>query len=174
MDTIISYNRKIAVWKITVGLLILAFGLYNLFYTHFGVIPLLLGFMLLKTTGTEIDLASKTFRNTSSVLGVKIGSWKPLPEIEYVSVFATKESVTARALSAETTHIEDITVVNLFHDRNKKLTVYKTNGIHDAFDVAFHIADALLVDVLDATVKNDYRWVDKDAYRTSKKIVYVS
>ena len=174
MNTTISYTRKLALWKKIVGVLIMAFGLYNFFFTAFSLVPILLGLLLLRTNGCEIDLSSRSYRSTHSVLGLKVGRWQPLPETEYISVFATKEKVTARALSAETTHSEDIIALNLFYDRNKKIKVYQTNSLEDAFEVAFHIADALMIDVLDATRKNDYRWVDTEAYRSDKQIVYSS
>ena len=174
MDTIISYSRKLALWKKAVGVIILAFGIYSLMLSPFAFVPILLAIMLLKVEGTEIDLSSKTYRKITSVLGIKFGKWKPLPELEYISVFSTKEVVTARALSAETSHSEDIIVLNLFYDRNKKLKVYQTQSISDAFDVASHISDALSIDLLDATRANDYRWVDREVYRTNKTLVYHS
>ena len=174
MDTIISYSRKLALWKKAVGITILIFGIYSLMSSPFALVPILLGVMLLIVEGTEIDLASKTYRKINSVFGIKFGSWQPLPDIEYVSVFSTKERVTARALSAETTNSEDIIVLNLFYDRNKKISAYRTNNIKDAYEVAFHISDALMVDVLDATVKNDFRWLDKDLYKDKNEIAYVS
>ncbi len=38
--------------------------------------------------------------------------------------------------------------------------------------MACHIADALSIDLLDATVKNDYKWVDKDVLREKDEIIY--
>ena len=87
-------------------------------------------------------------------------------------MFNTTENITVRALTAETTNSFPIIVLNIFYERNKKITIYKTKSIKDAFDVASHIADALAIDLLDATVKNDYKWVDKDALREKGEIIY--
>ncbi|MFT5848502.1 MAG: hypothetical protein ACJARX_002023 [Psychroserpens sp.] len=62
--------------------------------------------------------------------------------------------------------------MNIFHDRNQKVTAYSTTNLKDAFNVACHIADALSIDLLDATVKNDYKWVDKDVLREKDEIIY--
>ncbi len=107
-----------------------------------------------------------------SLLGFSIGKWQTLQNPEYISVFNTTENITVRVVTAETTNSFPVIVLNLFYERNKKITVYKTEKLKDAFDVASHIADALGIDLLDATVKNDYKWVDKDALREKGEIVY--
>lgn len=78
------------------------------------------------------------------------------PEFEYVSVFKTNENRTVRVISAETKFQTEIIYVNLFYNRNKHLTFYKTRDKNEAFKVAkknlfFNI------DILDAT-KNEKKW----------------
>ena len=173
MDAIIKYTRKVPIWKTIIGFGAIAVGLLGLIsLVYFALVPLLFGFMLLKTDGSEIDLESKTYRKTDSLLGFTIGKWQTLQNLEYISVFNTTEDITVRVLTAETTNSFPIIVLNIFYERNKKITIYKTENIKDAFDVASHIADALAIDLLDATVKNDYKWVDKDALREKGEIIY--
>nr|WP_321247555.1 hypothetical protein [uncultured Psychroserpens sp.] len=173
MDAIIKYTRKVPIWKTIIGFGAIAVGLLGLIsLVYFALVPLLFGFMLLKTDGSEIDLESKTYRKTDSLLGFTIGKWQTLQNPEYISVFNTTEDITVRVLTAETTNSFPIIVLNIFYERNKKITIYKTENIKDAFDVASHIADALAIDLLDATVKNDYKWVDKDALREKGEIIY--
>jgi hypothetical protein len=131
-----------------------------------------MAFVLLRAEGSQIDLESKTYRSTISFLGIKVGKWKPLPKVEYISVFATNENITVRALSAETTNTFPVIHLNLFYDNNKKINIYGTKNIKDAFNVASHIADALLIDLLDATEKGDFKWVDKDKLRDEGIIVH--
>ena len=172
MDAIIKYTRKVPIWKTIIGFGAIAVGLLGLIsLVYFALVPLLFGFMLLKTDGSEIDLESKTYRKTDSLLGFTIGKWQTLQNPEYISVFNTTEDITVRVLTAETTNSFPIIVLNIFYERNKKITIYKTENIKDAFDVASHIADALAIDLLDATVKNDYKWVDKDALREKGEII---
>ncbi|WP_460220603.1 hypothetical protein [Psychroserpens sp. MEBiC05023] len=174
MDATIIYIRKVPFWKIVLGfaaILVGILGIVNLVY--FALVPLLFGFMMLKTEGSEINLESKTYRKIISFFGVNFGAWQPLQNPEYISVFNTTEDITVRALSAETTNSFPIIVLNIFYERNKKITVYKTKRVKDAFEVASHIADALLIDLLDATKKGDYKWVDKDILRDKGEIVYI-
>ncbi|MFT4781812.1 MAG: hypothetical protein ACJAUV_001921 [Flavobacteriales bacterium] len=173
MDAIIRYTRKVPVWKTIIGFAAILIGLLGLIsLIYLALVPLLFGFMMLKTDGSEIDLESKTYRKTDSLLGFSIGKWQTLQNPEYISVFNTTENITVRVVTAETTNSFPVIVLNLFYERNKKITVYKTEKLKDAFDVASHIADALGIDLLDATVKNDYKWVDKDALREKGEIVY--
>nr|WP_321232643.1 hypothetical protein [uncultured Psychroserpens sp.] len=174
MDAIIKYTRKVPFWKLIAGIAAILVGLYGLFYLEFlMLVPILFGLLLLKTEGSEINLQSNTYRKTTSFLGITFGAWRNLNNPEYISIFNTTEDITLRALTAETTNSFPIIVLNIFYEKNKKITVYKTKNIKDAFDVASHIADALLIDLLDATEKGDYKWIDKDHLREKGEIVYI-
>ncbi|MGC1471428.1 MAG: hypothetical protein WA775_02455 [Psychroserpens sp.] len=174
MDATITYVRKIPIWKMTLGfssLLVGILGLITLNYLTF--VLLLFGAMMLKTEGSELNLEAKTYREITSILNLKFGSWKPLGHLEYISVFNTTEDITVRALTAETTNSFPVLILNIFYETNKKMTVYKTKDIKDAFDVASHIADALMIDLLDATKPGNFKWVDKNALREQGDLVYL-
>jgi len=175
MDATIKYVRKIPVWKVILGFAALGVGVLGLVLMDFvpGIVSLLFGLIMLKTEGSEINLESQTFRKTTSVVGFSFGKWQTLQNPEYISVFNTTEDITIRALTAETTNSLPIIVLNIFYGQNKKITVYKTKNVKDAFDVAAHISDALLIDLLDATEKGNFKWVDKDLYRDKGEIVYI-
>lgn len=174
MKAIISYTRQVPFYKIVIGIVLLLGSIYGLLFISIlnAIVLLLLSFIILRSDGSEIDLESKTYRKTISFLGIKIGKWNPLPNVDYISVFATNENITVRALSAETTNAFPIIHLNLFYDNNKKITVYETKNQEDAFDVASHIADALLIDLLDATEKGDFKWVDKDKLRDEGIVIH--
>jgi len=129
--------------------------------------------MVLKSEGAEINLESKTYRKIIAVLGLKFGKWQPLNNPKYISVFNTTENVTLRIVTAETTNSQPIIHLNLFLEHNSKITIYKTADAKEAFDIASHIADALNIDFLDATKKGNFRWVDKDNYRTHGQILHI-
>ncbi|WP_158846259.1 hypothetical protein [Algibacter sp. L1A34] len=101
--------------------------------------------------GSEIDLASKKYREIYSVMGIKFGVWKDLPDIEYVSVFKTKENKRVQGMGASANFSNEVYKLNLFYNRNNKIEVYLAEDISNAFENAKYIADVLNIDVFDAT-----------------------
>jgi len=95
-----------------------------------------------------------------------------LPELKYISVFATTETTKLSSLGASRNITENIIDLNLFDINNRKIEVTNTDNQEDAFEIALHIADALLIDILDATRTNDFRWVNKNVYRDKGIIEY--
>lgn len=174
MDTLIQYDRKLPIWKVIIGFAFIFMSIYSFIQSNifYGLWFMMISFVLMRTDGSEIDLESKKYRKTHSFLGLKIGQWKALTEPLYVSIFLTKEDVSVRAIGAQTTNSKDIIMLNLFYNKNKHFTIYHTNNLNDAFDVASHIADALIIDILDATEKGNFQWVDKDVLRDKGEIVY--
>lgn len=160
MDSIISYKKSIPFVKRFFGVLIALIGVV-MFLTTLSLIALILiviGLGLNVAEGSEINLSAKTFRTIHVLFGFKKGSWKPIPNFEYISVFKTKESQTVRIVSAETTQKYDVILVNLFYNKNKHMTFYKTNDKKKAFEVADHFKLALNIDILDATEK-EKKWL---------------
>ncbi len=174
MKAIISYTRKIPTAKMILGILLLILSMYGLIAISAfnGLFILVLAFILLRSDGSEIDLESKRYRKITLLLGIKIGKWKDLPVVDYLSVFSTNENITVRALSAETTNTFPVIYLNLFYDNNKKITLYETKDRDDAFETASNITDALSIDLLDATEKGNFKWVDKDKLRDEGIIVH--
>ncbi len=173
MNYTINYIRKVPIWRTILGLLTACIAIYILLNgVLFGFVAIALSVVVLQSEGCQIDLESKTYRKTYSILGLNFGKWKPLPEVEYVSVFATTQTTAVWVSSASTNVTESIYAINLFHNRNQKIEANVTFDKKDAFDVALHLADALETDMLDATVTGDFKWMDKNAYRDNGKIVY--
>ena len=153
MNNVISYKKDISIAKRFFGITFVLLGLFAILSTG-SFTPLMfvvIGLGLNIAEGSEIDITDKKFRTFNHLFGLKIGSWKPIPDFEYISVFKTKESQTVRVVSAETTNSYDIILINLFYDRNKNITFYKTTSKEDAFKVADHFRLALNIDILDAT-----------------------
>lgn len=92
----------------------------------FGLVALLTGIKLIITEGSEINLEIKTYRTIKSIFGIHLGKWKPCPKFEYISVFKTKEIIKRAIPTNSTTYTNDIILLNLFYEGNKKITIYKT------------------------------------------------
>ncbi|MCF1420691.1 hypothetical protein [Mangrovimonas futianensis] len=175
MSHTIKFIQKVPLWKTILGVtFLLNIPLFILLFGILAIVPLVLVFQTLKRQGTEIDLNSKKYRNITSFLGLSFGNWQDLPEIDYVSVFATTETVTMRAVSAQSSRTQDIIKLNLFHSRNQKIEAYSTQDKIEAFDVAIQIAETLSADVLDATNKGDNEFIDMDHFKFTKEIKYIS
>ncbi len=162
MNSIITYTKDVPVFKYVLGTIVLLFGLFLLFSggLFIGSLFTVIGINLFSSEGSEIDLSNKTYRNIKSVFGLKFGKWKSFPEFEYVTIFKTKESQKINMVSTSTAIQYGIIHLNLFYNRNKHITVYKTHEIEDAFKVAKHIASAIDIDILDAT-SSEKVWLEK-------------
>lgn len=175
MDSIIKYIKRVPTWKNAIGIGATALSIYGMITSGITSIVLLgLGFALLRTEGVEIDLASKKYRELISILGINFGKWKVLPELDYISVFATTESTRVWASAASAVVKDRVILLNIFYDGNKKIEVYRSYDLKDAFTVASHYADALIIDLLDATTPNDFKWVDKNVLRDTGEVKYIS
>ncbi|MQP51338.1 MULTISPECIES: hypothetical protein [unclassified Flavobacterium] len=160
MNNIISYQKEISFVKRFFGIAFTILGVLMLLLTGslMTLIFIAIGLGLNTAEGSEINLFSKQFRTFHTLFGIKVGKWLPIPNFEYVSVFKTNESQTVRVITAETTQKYEIIHVNLFYNRNKHITFYKTVNKEDAFEVANHFKLALNIDVLDAT-ENEKKWL---------------
>ena len=123
-----------------------------------GLIFMIVGLGLIAKEGSEINLTDKTYRELNSIFGIRFGKWKSCPEFEYVSVFKTRESQTVNMLSVPATYQSEVILLNLFYNRNKHMTFYKTDNKEDAFKKADHFKMAFDIDVLDAT-ESDKKWL---------------
>jgi membrane-bound ClpP family serine protease len=152
METI-CYIKKVPFVKQLFGfsLIILAFLGFVMSGTIFSAIFLAMGCFLIITEGSEIDLGNKKFRTVNLFLGIKFGSWKALPDFEYVSVFKTKQSQRVNFVTATTSFTNDVILLNVFDSKNKYITFYQTDDKEDALKVASHFKLALNIDILDAT-----------------------
>ena len=174
MSKTIRYVGKVSILKTIFGLLIACFSLYTLiFVNYFGIVPIAISLVLLQTEGSEIDLSSKKYRKIYSVLGMDFGKWKNIPDIEYVSVFATQENIAVWASSASANVKNDVYKLNLFYDTNKKIEAFTSYDMKEAFNVGHHLAEALITDLLDATISGDFKLVDKDVYRETGTIKHL-
>jgi hypothetical protein len=162
MSAIISYRKKIAIWRFIIAFVAVFLSLWHL--TNLNIFSAVFyGFFAVSacyTTGAELDLASKMYRETSFILGIKFGTWRRNPQFEYVSVFRTTETQTVNYASISTDVTSGIIVLNVFYG-NKHITFFSTQNKEEAFDKARQIAISLEIDVLDATTREKV-WLDRN------------
>ncbi|WP_055447465.1 hypothetical protein [Lacinutrix mariniflava] len=106
-----------------------------------------------------LDLENSKFKPSLEIGFVKIGKWKTINNYEYVSIFHEPSTLESHQFE-----------VNLWYDRNKHFELYTRNNFEDAISVGFDISEKLNIDLLDATIPNNFKWIDKEALKqgTSK------
>ncbi len=160
MNNTITYLKDISAFKFVLGGFFSLVGFYNIFFVGSGmaIIHLCLAFYLFLREGSEINVSNKTYRTIHSFFGIKYGSWKPIPAFEYVSVFKTSETQQVNVTSASARVKSQVILLNLFYDKNRHITFYKTQQVDDAFKVAKHFQSTLGIDILDAT-EREKKWL---------------
>ncbi len=140
--------------KIIFALVVFLMGAYILIAQSgifYGLLFIAAGLRLSMRQGIEIDLEKKRYRHLSSIFAIDFGSWQDIPNIEYISVFRTKQKNRLRFFVAQALTEKEVFKLNLFHSTNKHIEAYVTETIEDAFEVANHMAMALDTEVYDAT-----------------------
>ena len=153
------YLRKQPLIKMIFGISLICVGINVVLFTSIsGLIAVGIGLFLVKKDGIELDLESKKFRSVISFFGINFGKWESVPDFEYVSVFKTSENIRARYIVAEAHLKNQIYKVNLFYNRNKYMTAYKTEELEDAMKIGIEVGSVFQIDVLDATTANQ-KWL---------------
>lgn len=140
--------------KLIFGLVVFLLGGYILLAqkgVFFGLLFIAAGMRLSMRQGIELNLEDKKYRMLYSIYAIDFGVWKPIPEIEYVSVFKTKQKTRARLIAAQALTESIVFKLNLFYQGNKHIEAYVTDSKEDAFKVSESLALALNTEVYDAT-----------------------
>ncbi|WP_298519678.1 hypothetical protein [uncultured Kordia sp.] len=93
----------------------------------------------------HFDFKNSLYKHEYTFLIFKKGKWKPLPALEYISVFKREM------------HLYE---VNLWCAGNKHFKIYRLSNEQEALKVGKQFAKRLQLDLLDATVANDSKWID--------------
>ena len=154
--------EKPMISKLVFGYSLMFLSLY-VFYNIailFGALLLGTSIVLISRNGSEIKLEERKYRTFTSFFGIEFGIWKDLPKIEYISVFKTTETKSAKGIMMSPLGTPNqaqfksvIYKLLLFYQTNKKIEVLKTDTLQEAFKEASFMADYLEVKVLDATQK---------------------
>tara|TARA_R110002073_G_scaffold139232_2_gene289437 strand:- start:224659 stop:225207 length:549 start_codon:yes stop_codon:yes gene_type:complete len=113
----------------------------------------LFGFGFSSKNTKFFNLKDEKYKNQYSVGPIKVGKWKALPMLEYVSVFKNGR---------------DVFEINVWYKRNKHFNIYNYHDEEESLETAYYIANQLNIKLLDATEKNNYKYLDmvklKDKY----------
>jgi hypothetical protein len=102
----------------------------------------------------HIDIGNSKFKPTIGLGLIQFGKWQTIKNYQYVSVFHQP--------TIGGTYIFE---VNLWYDNNKHFELYEEDSYEDAFLIGFELSEELDIDLLDATIPNDFKWVDKAQWR---------
>lgn len=91
------------------------------------------------------DFKNNLYKHERAFLWFKLGRWNPLPELEYISVFQKEEGVFE---------------INLWYIGNKHFKIYHMYDEEEAMETGKQLAKSLRIDLLDATVANDSKWIE--------------
>ncbi|MAP55712.1 hypothetical protein [Altibacter sp.] len=135
--------------------IVLSIAAVYLFFegTLFGIVLLGAALRLSYIEGVELDLEKMRYRKLHSILVFDFGTWRPLPAIDYISVFKTRKTSRARVITAEAHLGFDVFKVNLFYASNKHIEAYVSEEPGAAFAMAKDVAAILEVKIWDATQK---------------------
>ena len=120
------------------------------YYFFVAFCAMLMGLRFSMKNTMFFDLENRKFKDQYKVGPFKMGKWKLLPELEYVSVFKNGR---------------DIFEINIWHRKNKKYTdkhfnIYNYHEEEEAFETGFYIANQLNIKLLDATEKGNFKYLD--------------
>jgi hypothetical protein len=162
MKTIVNL-REILLWKKILAFILIIVGIGIVFTEKksLSAIFLFAGLYFFLTEGTEIDIKNKRFRSIKSIFGISFGEWQACPDIEYISVFKTKENIFFDIdidlfidydfLGNYATFKKEVILLNIFFKENNYFTAHKTTDKNEAFKVAEQLKSVLNIEILDAT-----------------------
>lgn len=121
-------------------------------YIKLAIIALTAGLGFSVVQDTIFNLKERKYKIQYSVGPIKVGKWKKLPKIDYVSVFKQPK-------------VDDdfIYETNLWYNRNKHFHIYESFDFESVYEMGESVARVLKVDLLDATIPNDHKWVNLTA-----------
>lgn len=145
------------------GFIFLVFGAIILIgkSIFFGALVFVISVLvILYQSGIEVDFENRRYRETNNFGPIVVGSWEPLPPLQYVSVFtATKVTVATSNTGRTVDPSERVLQVNLITKNNRRIKLYEGKDRERAFDLAKRYAPRLGLDVWDATTKEG-KWLE--------------
>jgi hypothetical protein len=94
-----------------------------------------------------INLEKQKLKTQYSVGIIKINYHSKIPELEYVSVFKNPKN--------------EYVEINLWYDKNKHFNICNYEFIDEALEFGIIFSNKLKLDLLDATEKGNFKWIDK-------------
>jgi hypothetical protein len=162
-DEVIISQGKRSLWHNIIAAFFYALGIIAVYFFFFGFessIPILgrkfdafelilysfvIAFYFSVVKSYHFDFTNNLYKKQQAFLWFKLGKWNPLPELEYISVFQKEEGVYE---------------INLWYIGNKHFKIYHMFDEAEAMKVGKQLAISLRIDLLDATVANDSKWIE--------------
>lgn len=123
-------------------------GLLNL-----AVFAFISGLKLSLTKTIFINIEGQKLKTQYNVGIISFKYYSKIPYLEYVSVFKPPH--------------KDFFEVNLWYKGNKHFNVANYGEFQSAFDFGMLFSNKLNIDLLDATEKGDFKWIDKSAFKSN-------
>ena len=146
------------------GVLVAVFSIGGLAYSpFFGVTMVLCAVALLAyQSGIEVNFKERSYRLITAMGPKGFGSWEPLPEIKCVSVFKTTfvSSTYGGRSNASITAEQSVIQINFATEQNKRILLFETQDLGEAFVFAKDTARKLDLNIWDATEKEG-KWGGK-------------
>ena len=130
------------------GLLI--FDLYKIIGT--GVYCFGMGIMFSVTKTIFIDVDENKLISRYIVGKIKYDVKSKVPHLEYIAVFNKNYNASTDYAEYE---------VNLWYNKNHHYKMFSFEKENDAFEFAKAVSTKLNIDLLDATQKGNFKWIDK-------------
>lgn len=155
-------------WQIIIASLFFAFGFCCILYVFYvfyiigfsaeaingclslitlGIFASVGGFSFSLTKSISINLENEVLKSRYSVGLIGINYYSKIPRLEYVSIFKNPQEVFFE--------------VKLWYEGNKYYTISYFDDINEAFNFGVLFSDKLNLDLLDATKRGYYNWVEK-------------
>jgi len=109
--------------------------------------------LVFASEGIEINFAESLFRNYSSIFGFFWGRWKPLPNIEYVTIYHEILGVNNYVSSLQYAYQEEKLKIALIYGNHQQISVGRFNSKEKALNVGKLLAAKLETKLLDYTQK---------------------
>ncbi len=122
-------------------------------YIGISVFLMILGFNFSLKKQIHINLSQSKFKTTKGVGSIGIGRWRTIENYEYVSLFVEPATMNF--------------VVRLWCNGNRDFTLYESHDFELALGMAYDLSEELNIDLLDATIPNDYKWIDKEKLKNN-------
>lgn len=126
----------------------------------FSIVLFSLGLRFSLIQNILFDIKNKRFKKEFDIGFTKLGKWKQLPNLEYISVFKQDTSSDSDGDGRKTRGI--IYNVNVWHQTSKHFTIYSNHYPDPALEMGKHIATSLKIDLLDATDPHNRIWIESE------------
>lgn len=162
MEDKINFIEENSIFTNIIGTTFVLLGLILLMSLSFqAAVFFILGFKLLNEKGFEFDKKTKKYRLLHNYFFITIGKWKSFENFEYISVFSTTERFNIGTFFNHASLSTKVIKLNVFYDSNKKVTVYKTKDLDEAYKISKQIANFLNIGLFDASDKHNAHWLIK-------------